>query len=41
VSEQLMFFPPAISWRKQAKFQMRWWWWGPLCTRPTHWVGFL
>jgi hypothetical protein len=20
---------------------MRWWWWGPLCTRPTHLVGFL
>ena len=19
---------------------MRWWWWGPLCTRPTCWVGF-
>jgi len=17
------------------------WWWGPLCTRPTCWVGFL
>jgi len=21
-------------------FSMRWWW-GPLCTRPTRWVGFL
>jgi len=20
---------------------MRWWWWGPLCSRPTCWVGFL
>jgi len=20
---------------------MKWWWWGPLCTRPTRFAGFL
>jgi len=24
----------------ENKFSMRWWW-GPFCTRPTRWVGFL
>jgi len=23
-----------------AKTSMRWWW-GPICSRPTRWVGFL
>jgi hypothetical protein len=32
---------PAISWREQVHFSMRWWWWGPMCTRPTRLVGFL
>jgi hypothetical protein len=31
---------PAISWREQVKCSMRWWW-CPLCTRPTRWVGIL
>jgi len=25
---------------RTSQFSMRWWW-GPLCSRPTHWVGFL
>ena len=31
----LLYIMEKTSW-----FSMRWWW-GPLCSRPTHWVGFL
>jgi len=26
---------------RTSSFSMRWWWWGPFCSRPTRWVGFV
>jgi hypothetical protein len=34
------FFSYMYIMARTSLFSMRWWW-GPLCTRPTRWVGFL